>query len=62
MSNELGFLEVSINDKVVKLRGKFVGSKYCVDSSSIDNHPSLSSDEKESLKRKIRSDKMMLIK
>ncbi len=60
MSNEI--FEVSVNDKVVKLRGEFVGSLFCVDSSSIDNHPFLSSGEKESLKRKIKSDKMMLIK
>lgn len=62
MNNELDHLEVSVNDKVVKLRGKFVGGLFCVDSSSIDNNPSLSSGEKDSLKRKLRSDKNMLMK
>ena len=60
MSNE--FLEVSVNDKVVKLRGEFVGSLFCVYSSSIDNNPSLSPSKKASLKRNIKSNKMMQIK
>lgn len=54
--------EVKINDKVVKLYGDFVGNRFCVDSSSIDNHITLTSDEKESLKKYLRSDRSLLIK
>lgn len=54
--------EVSINDKVVKLEGDFVGNVFCVASSSIDGHPALTPDEKERLKRYLRSDKSLRIK
>ena len=53
--------EVSINDKVVKLKGEFVGNSFCVDSSSIDNHSALTPDEKERLKRYFRSDNSLQI-
>jgi hypothetical protein len=52
---------VSINDKVVNLEGRFIGSKFCVKSSSIDNHPELSPQEKESLKSHLQNDKSLLI-
>lgn len=48
--------EVRINNKVIKLRGGFVGDRYCVESSSINNHPFLSSSEKDSLKEALRND------
>lgn len=53
--------EVSINDNVVKLDGYFVGTTFCVKSSSIDNHPSLTPNEKESLKKRFRRDKSLIL-
>ena len=53
--------EVSINQKVVNLSGKYIGNRFCVDSSSIDAHPSLIHKEKESLKARFRNDKSLLI-
>ena len=53
--------KVEMYDKVIKLKGDFVGNIFCVDSSSIDNHPELNSEEKESLKRYLRSDKSLFI-
>lgn len=55
-------LIVSINDKEIKLHGDFVGNLFCVDSSSIENHPLLSASEKESLRRDFLSNKNILIK
>lgn len=57
MSNEF---EVSVNDKVVNLQGNFVGNKFCVDLSSVDNHPTLTQKEKESLKSRLKNDKSLL--
>ena len=53
--------KVSINNKVVNLYGSFIGNKFCVDSSSIDNHPELTPKEKESLKLHLQNDKSLLI-
>lgn len=53
--------EVSINDKVVKLDGYFVGATFCVMSSSIDNHPALTTNEKEKLKIRFKTDKSLIL-
>lgn len=39
--------KVSINNKVINLFGRFIGSRFWVDSSSIDNHLELTPEEKE---------------
>ena len=38
MNNEF---EVSVNEKVVKLQGYFVGNKFCVDLSNVDKQSAL---------------------
>lgn len=53
--------KVSINSKVVNLQGRFVGNRFCVDSSSINNHPALTPEEKEKLKCHFQNDKSLLI-
>lgn len=55
-------LKVSINDKQIILKGDFVGELFCVDSSSIDEHPTLTSQEKDSLKKEFKMNKNILIK
>jgi len=59
MSNEF---EVSVNDKVVNLQGNFVGNKFCVNLSSVERHPALTQEEKESLKSRLKNDKSLLTK
>jgi len=54
-------LEVDINSKVIKLKGKYVGHLFCVDGRSVDNHPMLTNKEKESLKKDFRSNKNILL-
>jgi len=54
--------KVTVNDKVVNLKGDFVSNKFCVDLSSVDNHPALSQNEKESLKSRLKNDKSLLTK
>lgn len=53
--------KVSINDKVVLLDGHYVGTTFCVESSSIDNHPELTPNEKESLKMRFKTDKSLIL-
>lgn len=53
--------EVSINEKIVKLDGYYVGHTFCVKSSSIDNHPSLTPNEKENLKMRFKSDRSLIL-
>ncbi len=53
--------EVSINEKIVKLDGYFVGHTFCVKSSSIDNHPSLTLNEKKCLKMRFRREKSLIL-
>lgn len=54
--------KITVNDKVVNLQGDFVGNKFCVNLSSVDNHHALSQKEKESLKSKLKNDKSLLTK
>lgn len=55
-------LEVSINDKIVKIGGEYEGNLFCVKEKDIDNHPVLSTSEKESLKMNLRSNHNLLLK
>lgn len=55
-------LEVSINDKIVKIGGDYEGNLFCIKEKNIDKHPALSSKEKENLKMNLRSNKNILQK
>lgn len=55
-------LEVSINNKIVKIGGDYEGNLFCVKEKDIDNHPALSSKEKENIKMNLRSNKNVLLK
>lgn len=54
-------LKIQVNDKTVQLSGSFVGSLFCVDRDSIDNHPSLTDREKRSIKDELQSNKNILL-
>ncbi len=54
--------KVTVNDKVVNLQGNFVGNKFCVNLSSVERHPALTQEEKESLKSRLKNDKSLLTK
>ena len=50
-------LRMQVNDKEIQLEGQYVGNFFCVDRNSIDNHPSLTGREKDSIKEELRSNK-----
>ena len=54
-------IKVSINNKVVKLRGDYVGSLFRVKSNEIDRKSMLTQNEKENLKMDLRSNKNIIL-
>lgn len=52
---------MEVNDKVIELKGDYVGNLFRVIESSIDEHPLLTEREKESIKRDLRSNKNILL-
>ena len=57
----LNTLKMEVNDKVIELKGDYVGNLFRVIESSIDEHPLLTEREKESIKRDLRSNKNILL-
>ena len=54
-------LDIAIYDKIIKVKGKFVGNLFCVNRDSINNNSTLTEREKDELKRKLQSDKNILL-
>lgn len=54
-------LEVSIGEKIIRVRGHFVGNLFCVDRRSIDTNPSLTEKEIDNLKRQLLCDRNILL-
>lgn len=54
-------LPVQVNDKFINLEGGFVGNLFCVKEKSIDEHPLLTSMEKECLKTDLRENRNILL-
>ena len=54
-------LIVRFNNKVVKLRGDYVGSLFRIKSNEIDRKSMLTQNEKEKLKRDLRSNKNIIL-
>ena len=54
-------IEITIGNKAIKVKGRFVGNFFCVDRRSIDISPSLTEREKDDLKRQLLSDKNILL-
>ena len=50
-------LEMSVGNKIIKVKGHFAGNFFCVDRRSIDDNLSLTENQKENLKEQIRLDK-----
>lgn len=50
-------LEMSVGDKIIKVKGHFNGNFFCVDRKSIDDNPLLAKTGKDNLKRQLLSDR-----
>lgn len=54
-------LDISICNKIIKVKGEFVGNLYCVERNSIYNNPTLTEREKDELIRRLQSERNLLI-
>ena len=54
-------LKIRIGNKIIRVKGQFVGSLFCVDRRSIEEHPLLKEREKENLIEQLLCDKSILL-
>lgn len=54
-------IQMQINDKVIYLKGSYVGNLFKVCESSINEHPLLTEHERECIKKELKSNKNILL-